>query len=607
MALFQISEPDAPALERVIGIDLGTTHSLVGVVENGIAKVLLDEKGEALLPSAVYVSENKEITVGIAARNHPLSFTSFKRWIGRSTLNADDPATLKLNNGQLAVETPLGLLTAIDLSAYILLELKQRAETYFGDSVQGAIITVPAYFDEAQRQATKKAAEQAGLNVLRLLNEPTAAAIAYGLDDNLTGTYAIYDLGGGTFDVSILKLHAGVFEVLATSGNIALGGDDFDRVLAEHVLPDLAEKGLSQAALRAMRPIKEALSERKRVSAGISLQVGKPFTRIVVEAAQFHQWTRPLIEKTFSHIQRALKDAGLERENLDGVVLVGGATRMPHLRAAVERFFGRRPLLNLNPDQIVALGAARQAFQLIQEEQDWLLLDVTPLSLGIETMGGLVEKIIPRNTTLPVSRIQEFTTFQDGQTALKLHVLQGEREAVKDCRSLAHFILKGIPPMPAGMARIRVTFQIDADGLLAVSAKELSQGIEASITIRPSEGLETDEIEQRLQDATKHAKEDMQVRRQQEANVDAQRIIYAVEQAINQDGHRLSMEERATLEHVLTLLKQQLTLGKSEASVEDLHHLTKALDQASQILAARRMDAAISARLEGKDIDELAS
>lgn len=617
--LLQIGEPGGrrSSPRRVVGVDLGTTHSLVAVSENGKARVLLDAEGRALLPSVVRYHPNQAPTVGHAARaaraqDPGNTINSVKRFMGKS---GQDAATVAAPTyrfvdepGALRIETAAGRRTPVEVSADILRTLRARAEQALGGEIEGAVVTVPAYFDDAQRQATRDAARLAGLPLLRLLNEPTAAAIAYGLDHQAEGIYAVYDLGGGTFDFSILRLSEGVFEVLATSGDSALGGDDFDAAIVtwmiaaagiHHVTPQ------AQAALQALaREAKEALSTQDATTLEIAV-AGAPAQRLTLTREHFSTMTQPWVDKTLRPVRQALRDARLTPADVQEVVLVGGATRMPHVRAAVRQFFARDPLTRLDPDQAVALGAARQAALLSgqRDTADWLLLDVIPLSFGIETMGGLVEKIIPRNTPLPVSRAQEFTTFQDGQVALAIHVLQGERELASDCRSLARFELRGIPPLTAGAARIKVTFEVDADGLLNVSAREQTTGIETAITVQPASGLTQEDIVHMLQDANASAATDAQARALAEARVEAQRLLLATEAALRADGAALlDAAERAAIDADMLRLRQHLQDNRREALVA----ATDALNRSTTAFAARRMNSGIQKALAGQRIDALA-
>lgn len=619
MALLQISEPGmapAPHQRRLaVGIDLGTTHSLVAAVRNGVPDVLPDEAGRYLLPSVVHYAADGQVLVGEAARAQAQAsphdtIQSVKRLMGRSAADAASLATpyrLVDAPGMVGIETVAGRKSPVEVSAEILAVLKRRAEATLGDELVGAVITVPAYFDDAQRQATKDAARLAGLEVLRLLNEPTAAAIAYGLDRQASGQFAVYDLGGGTFDLSILRLSDGVFEVLATGGDTALGGDDFDRLLFDEVLRRSGWQGAMQAGDRRrlmaeVRKAKEALSDAATVRLDVTLSDGARVSADLDEAG-FARLGQDLIDRTLSLSRRALRDAGLRPEALDGVVLVGGATRMPVVRRAVEAFFKRPPLIDLDPDQVVALGAARQADMLAgnRSEDDWLLLDVIPLSLGVETMGGLVEKIVPRNATIPIARAQEFTTFKDGQTAMAVHVLQGERELASECRSLARFELRGIPPMNAGAARIRVTYQVDADGILSVSARETHSGVEASITVKPSFGLADEDITRMLSESIESADTDMRERALREQQVEAERVLGATEAALASDGDLLEADERDRIEAAQSGLRERVTGGDAnaiEAAIKDLMHATDAF-------AARRMDRNIRRALAGRKIGEL--
>lgn len=621
MALLQISEPgESPAPHErklAVGIDLGTTHSLVAAVRSSVPEILLDEAGQGLLPSAVHYRADGGVEVGAQALAHHATDTlntlvSVKRFMGRSSEEAraqHAPYEFVDAPGMVRLRTVQGDFTPVEVSARILQNLRERAEASLGDQLVGAVITVPAYFDDAQRQATRDAARLAGLNVLRLLNEPTAAAIAYGLDQSAEGVYAVYDLGGGTFDVSILRLTQGVFEVISTGGDTALGGDDFDTAIV-----DLAcnEAGLDYAGLPAQdrrallvqaRQVREALTDAQEATLSVALESGQTIALVLTRSA-FEQLVEPLVARTLARAQNALRDAGLVKTEIKGVVLVGGATRMPVVQQAVEHFFGTPPLRELNPDEVVALGAALQANLLAGNRapgEDWLLLDVTPLSLGLETMGGLVERIIPRNSTIPVARAQEFTTFKDGQTAMSIHVLQGERDLVSDCRSLARFELRDIPPLVAGSARIRVTFQVDADGLLSVVAREQSTGVEASVTVKPSYGLTDDEVTKMLSDGVSQADSDARARMLREQQVDAQQLVISVRAALKADGDLLSPDERRDVDARLIECEQ----AQSSEDEETVRLATEALSAVTEEFAARRMDRGIRAALAGRKLNEI--
>ena len=620
MALLQIAEPGmstAPHQHRLaVGIDLGTTNSLVATVRNSIPEVLTDEEGRPLLPSVVHYLANGNAHIGYkaqAAQNTDPKNTivSVKRFMGRGLKDIAHVENLPYDfldtPGMVQLKTVAGVKSPVEISAEILATLRQRAEDALGDELVGAVITVPAYFDDAQRQATKDAARLAGLNVLRLLNEPTAAAIAYGLDNGSEGVFAVYDLGGGTFDVSILKLTKGVFEVLSTGGDSALGGDDFDHrlfcwIIEQAKLAPLSDEDTSVLMVKA-REAKELLSSKAETHIDAFLGSGEK-VHLTVTAADFVQMTQNLVAKTITPTKKALRDADLTVDDIDGVVLVGGATRMPNIRKAVGDFFQSTPLANIDPDKVVALGAAVQANLLAGNRaagDDWLLLDVIPLSLGIETMGGLVEKVIPRNSTIPCARAQEFTTFKDGQTAMAIHIVQGERELVTDCRSLAKFELRGIPPMAAGAARIRVTYQVDADGLLSVSARELRSGVEASIEVKPSYGLADDQIAQMLQDSFKSADIDMAARALREEQVEAERIVLATQSALDVDANLLSDAER---KDVVALLEgvRKAAGGADHAAIKAA---VDALAQGTEEFAARRMDRSVRTALSGKKLDEI--
>ena len=618
MALLQLSEPGQtpdPHTRRIaVGIDLGTTHSLVAAVRHGVAECLPDGQGRTILPSVVRYTEGDGRQIGFEARDAQAidpenTLASVKRFMGRRLADVAGHAKLPYRfvdqPGMLGIATRAGVKTPVEVSAEILATLRHRTEDTFNDDLFGAVITVPAYFDDAQRQATKDAAQLAGLKVLRLISEPTAAAVAYGLDNGSAGLYAVYDLGGGTFDISLLRLSRGVFEVLATGGDAALGGDDFDQALADWAL---AQAGLTvhgahdkRAVLVAARAAKEALTTATETT--LACELSGQALAVALSRCQFDALTRPLVDRTLALVRKVLRDGKVKREAVQGVVMVGGSTRMPAVPVAVGELFGRAPLTNLNPDEVVALGAAIQANALAGNARDGelLLLDVIPLSLGLETMGGLVERIIERNTTIPVAKAQDFTTFKDGQTAMAIHVLQGERELVSDCRSLARFELRGIPPMVAGAARIRVAFQVDADGLLSVSAREQGSGVEASVLVKPSYGLADDQIAAMLRDGFASAEVDMAARSLREARVEAERMTLATRAALAADADLLSEAERQAIAALLVALAGTAQ-GEDHAAIDSA---VERLAEGTEAFAAARMNRGIQAALTGRKLNEI--
>ncbi|WP_444914578.1 Fe-S protein assembly chaperone HscA [Microbulbifer sp. TRSA007] len=620
MALLQISEPgQSPAphqRKHAVGIDLGTTNSLVATVRSGSAEAIADEQGEVILPSAVHYGA-EAITVGAEARacaaEDPYNtMISIKRLMGRGVADIKSfgeqlPYRLAESSGGMpSIETAAGPVNPVQVSAEILKKLAARGrEALYGKAggeLDGAVITVPAYFDDAQRQATKDAAQLAGLKVLRLLNEPTAAAVAYGLDKGEEGVIAVYDLGGGTFDISILRLSRGVFEVMSTGGDTALGGDDFDRTIASWIAEQVGlgtdlDAATQRVLLDSACAAKESLSSAEQVEVQYGDWSG------VLDRDTMASLLDPLIDKTLRACKRALRDAGIGADEVQEVVLVGGSTRTLRVRERVEGYFGRPPHAEIDPDQVVAIGAAIQADVLVgnKSSEELLLLDVIPLSLGIETMGGLAEKLIDRNTTIPVSKAQEFTTFKDGQTAMAIHVVQGERELVSDCRSLARFELRGIPPMVAGAAHIRVTFQVDADGLLSVTAMEKSSGVSADITVKPSYGLEDKDIARMLQESYTHAAEDIALRALREAQVEAERTLESMLVALRENGAQLLDEgELNELEHAMEALR----LAHNGGDAEEIRRRIEALNKLSEPFAAKRMDASIKRAMQGHSLDE---